>query len=396
MFKKSPNRTLVTALFATLTVSGMALFFNLYDPWMPIGPDRIIDNGFETEGCTSEWTGWDSELARIDPEGGFNGSAGVVLSTTPKRHSRLKMTVSETESIPAFRVSARATAKNVERGPKSWNLPRTVFFYLNSSGKPLFNLSHGLFDIKQNSEWKRYTAVFPVPENIQNGQLQIQNFGKEGILRIDDISVIPVTPKPVALFFNIFFTLLWISALAACLASLQPWKHWSGAGAMLCSLVIIIGVVLPGEPLNAAISSTLDTLQDAQQKMAHFAKQSVARRASAEPTPEKIVIIEKQSEAAAPSEKDRVQYVHKAGHFALFTLLALLSMICWAPAQERAIRILCVTGGLYLFATATEVLQFVTFDRKAGLLDLSVDIAGISIAITAAAALSLPARRNRK
>jgi len=396
MFKKSPNRTLVTALFAALTVSGMALFFNLYNPWMPIGQDRIIDNGFETEGCTSEWTGWNSELVWIDPEGGFNGSAGVVLSTTPKRHSRLKMTVSETENIPAFRISARATTKNIEHGPKSWNLPRTVFFYLNSSGKPLFNLSHGLFDIKQNSEWKRYTAVFPVPENIQNGQLQIQNFGKEGILRIDDVSVIPVTQKPSASFFNIFFTLLWISALAACIASLQPWTHWSGAGALLCSLVIIIGVVLPGEPLDTAISSTIDTLQDTQQKIAHFAKQSVDRRASATPAPEEVVPIEKQYEAAAQSEKNVVQYAHKAGHFTLFALMAFLSMICWAPVQERAIRILCVTGGLYLFATATEVLQFVTFDRRAGLIDLSVDIAGISIAIAAAAALSLPARRNRR
>ena len=53
MLKKPANRTLFTALFAVLTVGGMALFFNLYEPWRPVGPELIPDGGFSAPESTN-------------------------------------------------------------------------------------------------------------------------------------------------------------------------------------------------------------------------------------------------------------------------------------------------------------------------------------------------------
>ena len=391
MSSKPSSSRLFTFLLAVLTVGGMTLFFNLYDPWMPIGPDQIIDSGFETAGRTNDWTGWDSELARIDPEGGFNGSAGAVLSTAPKRHGRLKATIGEIENIPAFRVSARAAAENVERGSKRWHLPRAIFVYRDSaSGKPLYQSNHILIALDQNSEWRKYTAVFPVPENVREGWLQLQNFGNAGTLRIDDVSVTPVAPKPSALFFNVFFTGLWGTVFAVCLAALHPWKRWPGTGAMLCAVAIIIGVILPGKLLDQTISSGLDTLQGIRHSIEPPAKQPADKLTQKMPAPGK------EKKPPRLPDRDSIQNVHKSGHFWLFTLLALLSMSCWASARKPASGILSVMAGLFLFAAATEVLQFVTLDRKAGLSDLWVDITGISIAVAVATALSLPVRFQKR
>ncbi len=52
-----------------------------------------------------------------------------------------------------------------------------------------------------------------------------------------------------------FSALGWVSALAFCLLALTPREKRSGTGALTCTLIIITGVVLPGEPLEKNMKS---------------------------------------------------------------------------------------------------------------------------------------------
>lgn len=395
MFGKPTHRNRALVAAAVLTVGGIALFFRLYDPWMPIGPDRILDNGFEAPDCTAEWTGWDSGLTRLRPAAGYRNSAGVELSAEPGRHGVLRMTIARTENIPAFRVGVRAKANHVTPGKESYHVPRTVFFFRDRSGKAEYSRPHTVFNLKKDSGWKRFSVVFPVPEDVTDARLQVQNFGESGTLTIDDISVVPVAPRSSAPFFHILFILLWIGVFCACLLAIAPWKSKTGTASLLCALAIIIGVLLPGEFLDSTIAQTRNRL-----------KETVHRQIPPPPPqPTRTAPATKQAALSAPAPKPAlpppridsfVQNIHTIGHFSLFMLLALLSLSAWAPPRAPRRAALNVAAGLVLFAASTEVLQFLTPDRKAGLGDLAFDLAGIVIAAALFEVLTLPCRKHLK
>lgn len=386
MLGNTKKRRLLAALFAALTISSMSLFFTVYDPWTEIGPNRITDGQFETSACINEWTGWDNTLARLEPSDGFNQSGGVVLRVAPERNGILRMTVDETENIPAFKVSIRAAAQNIKKGRHAWHIPRAIFFFRDQGGKSLFNLSHGVFNITKDSAWRHYVNVFPVPENTLDGRLQIQNLGVGGILAIDDVSVVPVTPRPSAPFFSVFFILLWIAALAVCLLVLEPWKTLPGIAVLFYALTIIIGVLLPGNVLDGAITAAATKAHDIKQRIERPAP-NVTIPSPTTQTPDKKPPPTRSSTAQRPAppiapKGNWVDRAHCIGHFILFTILALCSILRWSPAGKPLALALPVTAGLILFAAATETLQFITLDRKAGLSDLGVDVAGILFAIS--------------
>ena len=397
MRKKPFKRGLFAILFAMLTVEAMVLFFSIYEPWVPIGPDRIINGDFEHLDSLKEWTGWDSGLTQRDPSGGFGGSAGVVLSTTSTRNGVLRKTITETDNIPAFRISLRATTRHIKPGLQVGHQPRAIFFYTDLSKKPLFNLPHGVFNITKDLNWRQYINFFPVPGNIKDARLQIQNFGTEGTLAIDDISVIPVTPRPSAPVFSIFFIVLWVSALAACLVVLEPWKTLPGIAVIFYALAIIIGVMLPGEILDGAIRYGATAAQRIKQRIERPAP-AIAKK----PSPTQPIELAsaprpvQQSSAPKSHQGTLIDQVHQHGHFILFMILALCAMKAWAPAGKPGLHALPVTAGLCLFAAATEALQFTTLDRKPDLVDLGVDLFGILIAVVAATLLTQTSRVLKK
>lgn len=393
MSRNHPLRNRLAVLFAACTVAAMALFFQLYDPWIAIGPDRIEDGGFETPECTAEWTGW-SPLARRDPNEGFKHSAGVVLGTTTNRHGALSMTI-DTDNIPAFRVSVRAQADGVRPGQRGWHLPRTVFFYRSLDGKGIFNQPHSVFTLQQDARWKHYSEIFPVPPQILNAQLRLQNLGREGTLRIDNISVVPVAPRPATVFIHIFFALLWIAAFGTCLLMLEPWLSLTGTLALLCALSIIIGVLLPGEFLNNNILKSAEAVQDTVERIAPPPAEKAPQPAPAKDKTQQKAPPKKKSPPKAVSEQI-VEYSHSGGHFAMFMVLTIFSMLSWAPTRKPLRGIPPVLAGLLLFAASTEVLQLLTPDRTATVQDWLIDLSGILLSAAIMTGLSLPFRLRRR
>ncbi|QHI69693.1 VanZ family protein [Tichowtungia aerotolerans] len=402
MFGKKPPQIRHVGLFAALTVAAMALFFNLYEPWQAIGPERIVDGSFESPDCAAEWTGWDERLARLAHGDGYRNSTGVILEATPRHHSTLRKTIPDIKNIPAFKVSVRAKAEKVHPGTEGYHLPRTIFFYRNSKGKGMYNHSHTVFGLKKDTRWKRYSSIFPVPENSMDGRLQLQNLGSSGTLYVDDVSVIPVSPRPTAPFFQVLFILLWIGAFSACLLALSPWTSRTGTATLLCATGIIAGVLLPGEFLNRSILRTADMFQKTVQRITppkpetpSPAQTDKIPAAESEPRPEEKPAPHQPKPPAETPADTFVRHTYITGHFSLFLILAALSMLTWAPAHKPNRIIFAVLAGLTLFAASTEVLQFLTPDRKAGLDDLAVDFSGILIAVALTTLLTIPRRIRR-
>jgi VanZ family protein len=371
-----PKRKLFASIFTGLTVGIMALFFNLYEPWQPVGPELIQDGSFSSSAATHRWSGW-NDLTRLAPDGGFNGSPGVALSTTSNRNGILRFTVHDLTNIPAFRVSLRAAASGIVRGKESYHVPRAIFFYHDAAAKSLYNLHHGVMDIPADTGWKTYKEVFPVPAGAANARLHIQNLGTAGAMRIDDVSVTPVRERPSAPCWKLFFGTLWMTAFGFSLFALRPWTHRLGPLIMLTLAVIMAGIVAPGKLLDSALVKSLHAAKRLIPKTAAPAVQPAGPSApqAAAPAPSKP-----KTEPVVAAPRTGVDQAHLIGHFGMFSLLALLSALSWltTPSLRRAAAVYAV---LAFFAASTEVLQFIPPDRSAGLSDLRTDLAGMAGAV---------------
>lgn len=379
------KQKLSAGVFAVLTVGFMTLFFNIYEPWRPVGPELIPDGSFSSSSATNGWSGW-NELTQLVPDGGFAGSPGVVLTAASNKHGILRVTVYNLTGIPAFRVSLRAAAHGVVRGKEGYHVPRAVFFYNDAAAKSLFRLHHGVMDIPKDTGWRHYKGFFPVPKGAANARLHIQNLGIAGIMRIDEVSVIPVRERTSAPWWKLFFGTLWMSAFSACLFALRPWTRRHGLLIMLVLFLIMTGIVLPGKLLDNAIEKTQQTVKTLIEKPVSPAARpgiQTVKAAPAQPA---------QAKPARPKDDSpliiltgtAVDQAHKTGHLVLFSLLAFLASLSWITVPSALRRAVSVFAGLLLFAASTETLQFITADRAAALSDLYIDAAGMAGAVTLA------------
>lgn len=371
-------------LLTVLILGGMALFYQIYDPWRSAGPELIQDGGFESAEAESVWSGW-GELTRRTEDGGFQGSAGVVLNTTSNRHGTLRFTINDLTGVHFFRASLAAAAANVRRGTRGYHIPRAVFFYQDKNKKSLWRLPHGVMNLPENSPWKYYSEVFPVPAEADTARFHIQNYGSAGELRVDDISIQPVVPRGSEPWWNIFFGTLWLGTFGRWLFILRPWKRRYGALVTLTSLIILSGVVMPGPVLDGGIRLAQKRFSEVRQS----AIDSVMKKGTETETPATVSAPDGTSQepkkpvSVRPAQEPHkaVQQAHISGHLLLFCLLAFLALLCWSGLPIRLSRATAVFGGLVVFAVSSEILQMITPDRKAGWEDLLVDLAGITGAV---------------
>jgi VanZ family protein len=371
------KRKIFASIFAVSVVGFMALFFNLYEPWIAVGPELIPDGGFSTPAATNCWSGW-NRWTRLVPDSGFNGSPGVVLTGTPTEHGILRFTAYHLNNIPAFRVSLRAATGNVVPGNEKYHIPRAIFFYHDANTNSLFNLHHGVVDLAEDTGWKRYTDFFPVPSGAANARLHIQNLGSGGTLRIDDVSIIPVCPSPAAGGWNFLFGTLWMTAFGLCLFVLRPWKRRYGHSIMITLFLIMVGIVLPGQILDGGIQKTKTIAKKILTRPPPA--QTVKAVQAPKPAGDVKSVVPKE-EAATSLTRKEAEEAHVAGHLLLFSLLAFLSALSWLTTPQLLRRAATVYAGLTFFAISTEVLQFITPDRSAALGDLAVDMSGMAGAV---------------
>jgi VanZ family protein len=339
----------------------------------------MIANGdFNTPAATHGWIGW-NRRAQISPDGGYNNSPGVILTTSLNQHGCLRYFIHDLTNIPAFRVSLNAVAKGVVAKQETYQYPRALFFYTDHNNNPLFHLPHEFFGTQKDKRWHRYKDFFSVPASAANVQLYIQNSGTAGIMQVDDVSVIPVRARPSAPWWNLFFGALWTAGFGVFLFILKPWKRRYGSLIMLTVLFILTGILLPKNILNETIQTTRQSIRKLGQQLTNPVPPSSAQPGKPEP---KHPELEKPKEDIIDSLKETgTEHVCTIGHFTMFSLLAFFSGLSWLTVLPALKRAGTIFAGLILFAAATEVLQFITADRTARLADMYVDLTGMAVAI---------------
>jgi len=392
MFGKTPRWKLFTALFAVLTVGIMALFFNIYEPWQPVGPERIPDGTFNTTESTNGWKGWNQQV-QWRPNGGLRESPCVELTTTPLQNGLLTFTVRNLDSVPAIRVSLRATTKDVVRGTEKTHTPRATFCYYNAQAERVYALRHSLAEIPGDTGWRRYKRFFPVPDGATKAQLDIWNLGSAGVLKVDDVSIIPVHSRTSAPWWKLLFGILWTTSFGLCLFALRPWARRYGLLIMVTLFLVMTGIVLPGQILDSAIEKTIRTAKRLTVNPRPPPAQAVNAVVPSGSGAAKPAVLKKELVAALTQQAN--EEAHRTGHLSLFSLLALLSTLSWltAPSLRRATT---VYAGLAFFAASTEVLQFITPDRSATLGDLYVDMSGMAGAVVLVSAIRYIQRLIRR
>ncbi len=381
-------------VFTVLIIGGMTLFFSRYDPWEPIGAERIADGGFEGEAWQTQWTGW-NDLVRHTEQRGFRNSAGVVLNTTSGRNGILRRTVRTPADTPAFRASLRAKANGIVRGRLGYHIPRALFYYRDRQGKGMWSVSHGIVNLRKDSGWNMYSNVFPVPDDVMDAHLHIENGGVAGVLYIDDVSLVPVRPRTSAPWWRTAFAVLWMSTFGFWLFRLRPWRKKSGLAATGLTLLILAGIVMPGEALDDAIRSGKSVLSERVMR-APEPHTDERQSAEAEQTPAVSAASASEPETAARTPAREMDQAHETGHRVLFALLGCLAGFCWLEPPRLWYRAVWLTAGLTCFAAATETLQMITPDREAGWSDLLTDLSGAVPAVAAVTLLQWIRRAHRR
>jgi VanZ family protein len=279
--------------------------------------------------------------------------------------------------------------EGVRRGTKNYHVPRAIFFYHDQNAKSMFHLSHGIMNLRKDQPWKHYCGVFPVPAEAQDARLHIQNYGSDGKLCVDNISIRPVIPRKSVAWWGSFFGALWLLTFGYWFFILHPWKRRYGILVTLTCLIILAGIVMPQTLLD-------DGIQAARKQMRHIKNTFISKPhtqtvKSASLPPSAPTNSSKKSTVKQPDAEKHtvVERVYVSGHFLLFGLLAFLSLLCWGELPFLFSRVADILGGLILFAISSEILQMITLDREAGWNDLLVDLIGIAGAALLASLLQI-------
>lgn len=316
------------------------------------------------EVVSDDWKGWGPLVHRTED--------GATLETTSNKNSSLRFTLPSIENEVGFMVSMRARATGVVPGVKNWHCPRAVFCYYDENDKGIYGTPHAVFTTEKERWWKTHRAFFPVPERGVRARFHLQNFGLAGVLDVEHVSIVPAKPRASFPYWKALFAFLWFSALGICVVALRLWRQRFGW--IICGLIfaIIIGVLLPKDALNYAIQTSCKP-----QKI-------ISNLRKTPPVPPSGEKPEVKSKPRSRSKKELIEYSHGAGHVTLFGLLSLFATLSWLQKSGIRKRSVAIFSGLILFAAATEVLQNVTPDRRAGWSDLSLDIIGIVVAFVVA------------
>jgi len=323
--------------FLLLTVA----YVSLYDPYKVVGQSLLTNADFK-----DDFKGWKTSGSKtVQKE-----ALGIVtLSAMPmKRYvfvlQRLDLPSHFSESSYFLHLSGDAETINIVKGQKPWEQARFILFFYDEEGK-IDNSKHpSIFLPTGSSIWRHYSNIFKVPSNIKSVQVGAQILQAKGVIRIQNLSLIPVQFKPETRYLNrigflgwfliivwlMFFYIKDVKNMSFKKASFSP-LLWFG---VLLFLVALVGMMLPGGLRDSLLSS----LPEASYSWVSFL----------------------------------LMNLESIAHFMLFLLASFFGVLLF---KEKSWWVIVID--LMLLGLLTELLQLFIEGRTADPMDMLVDYSGI-------------------
>ena len=170
-------------LLSILTI----LFFNLYERYIPVGPELLEDTRFTL--TTSKW--------RYSNTGITNSTDGVI-----RLHSDVySPDIYVTQSLPSIKnhnlllLSAETKTQNVSRGQKRWMSARIILLPIKQDDIPIYSTPHNLVNIYGDHEWSQSRKVFKIPETTTKISVSAQLLNVTGTFWVRKISLRAASEK---------------------------------------------------------------------------------------------------------------------------------------------------------------------------------------------------------
>jgi len=368
-----PLRLQVSTLFLFL----MWLFFQVYQPWLPIDEDILHNTGaFDNVTDLSDWKRERGEIAWSDDTG--------FVSLKPGARLRLQ--------LPAFAgdlllCSGRIKTIGVRPGKQQYDAGRILVYFEDVKGNVHWSHPHNVGYLSGDSGWQHFTTMIEVPQFAHKGWVELANYGVSGTVEFDDVAVRPASWKETYSHWKLFFGMSWAAIMMALVLNSHFWTLRWGRWALASGVLIVIGVTLPPATMFEVASSgarfSQKVFDSAEEVLPANVLTQPATRVKAVPLPDsggnatgkqqpQSSVISKATSQQLPGPVSRLD-IQKLGHSLLFASLGLFAFLAFYQQISTGL----LAYSLLLFAVSTEILQLAVEGRLFGMHDLLLDVAGI-------------------
>jgi hypothetical protein len=323
---------------------GTILFFNLYERYVIIGPELIINNHFHNNLAKWEYSDQSVSVPNLDDD------IVRLHSDNPAMIVGISQTISDAAHYPLLRFSCDIKTNDVPPGRGSWNTARVILVSHDQKGIPMWHLPHALAALRGTRDWEHHERVFAVAPDATGVSVFVQLAQTTGTMWVKDISLQPVMENASFHKFRGTAVILWTAVVLWIAVPMirSAYGNPRHGAILVLGLAILLAVLMP-ENLKEHLGSSL---------FPSFVEPTVTPAAASvfKFTP-------------LLPELD----IYKAGHFFMFAMLAVAALYR-RPYPVSRTRMLVY---LLLFALVTEILQLLVSGRSAQLGDVLVDGAGM-------------------
>ena len=307
-------------------------------------------------------------------------------SSKPKEHFILSVpeggkTASVSFRIPSatdynlIRIRGRLKVDRVVTGKYAWRCARIMMTQRDGENRWIPG-KHGVASETGTQSWESHEEVFEIFSKTVFAELVIQQIGRSGTAYFDQLIVEPVKLRGSFPFWRIIFVLLWLSMGGLYFRRCRLHQRKLKVLIFLNVIAILVGTLVP--------NLWIQTIAERGKEAIHSMRTPPSPPPSAiNPKPDlkqkpisKSASLQKQMDWFSSLNVES----HQAGHFFLFASLCFL-VYCSAALERQHISYFFKVGvDVLLFAAVSESLQYLTFDRSAGISDLMIDLYGMGLA----------------